>query len=388
MLQLTGTQYLWLTLITRLSHDMSDKLRWSPVVSLRDLNYIRIPVNQINPFVEFELANDILEDLKNKYKQGEFKRTPSGGLAKHVDNIMADQFEITQLSAASIEVLVFDVERGWTRIKFCNNFKTNDGQPIVGTKALRRLIELCPDIRDHVCLDEEENHYWRERARDFYQPYDGFQGVPDSELNGKEFRNVYSLDFHWAFPSALASLIPSTEEKLAELYAQRHTDKSGAIKALGVAAIGTMCSPFTTSIGLGAKEALAKLRYDILDTHNRRMRKLINEIERQGGLILNLRTDSIKFASGKRLMLPFEGDGLGKWSYEFEACRYRQASTGSYEYIDNEGKYHAVVCGLTKLDRVKPREEWEWGDIFHPDTEVLKIYFNWRTLKWENDLKD
>ena len=184
------------------------------------------------------------------------------------------------------------------------------------------------------------------------------------------------MDLHWAFPSALTKIIPSTEEVIRDLYSKR---KKGdiSIKAIGVAAIGAMCSEFTTNIGLGAKEALAKLRYKILEFHCNKLYYLINEIERQGGRILNLRTDSIKFIATKRLNLPGEGPGLGQWSYEFEDCTYRQFSTGKYEYFDNDGVYHPVVSGYTKLDAIRPRSEWQWGDINDPQLgEVVKAEFD------------
>ena len=45
----------------------------------------------------------------------------------------------------------------------------------------------------------------------------------------------------------------------------------------------------------------------------------------------------------------------------------------NYEFIE-DGKYTPVVRGKTKLDRVKPRSEWQWGDIFKYDAnELLKI---------------
>ena len=74
------------------------ELKWAPVVSVSQINYIKIPVNQINPNAQFEEANEILRELKSKYRIGTFLRTKSGGLAKNVKNIVDDQFEITSKS--------------------------------------------------------------------------------------------------------------------------------------------------------------------------------------------------------------------------------------------------------------------------------------------------
>ena len=358
------------------------ELKWIKV-HIKQLNYRYIPVNQLNPAKQLNESNELLKELKDNYVRGEFVHTNCGGLSRHVKNIIEHKkFEITQHSRASIEIIIYNIEKGWTRVKFCNDFRTNDDKAISGTKSLKKLIEYCPEIADYVCEDEEENHKWREEAKKFYTP-EGFMGVREEFYNNRELKHVYSLDFHWAFPSALATIIPSTRDKLEELYDKRKTDKSGMIKAIGVAAIGTMCSVWTKNIGLKAEESLAKLRYEILNLHNQRMQFMIKEIKKQGGIILNLRTDSIKFASPRPLILPHEGDGLGKWSYEFRDCRYRQRSTAAYEYIDNEGKYHAVLSGSCKRDKTESREEWKWGDIYRPDASIIELQFNWRDLRWD-----
>jgi hypothetical protein len=48
-------------------------------------------------------------------------------------------------------------------------------------------------------------------------------------------------------------------------------------------------------------------------------------------------------------------------------------SGGSYEYIE-DGQYKPVVRGRTKLEETKPRSEWQWGDIFHNDASLIKMY--------------
>ena len=55
-------------------------------------------------------------------------------------------------------------------------------------------------------------------------------------------------------------------------------------------------------------------------------------------------------------------------------CQFRLKSKGAYEYIDGDGHYQPVVRGYTKLDQIKDRSEWHWGDIYQAD--VVKFSIN------------
>ena len=66
-----------------------------------------------------------------------------------------------------------------------------------------------------------------------------------------------------------------------------------------------------------------------------------------------------------------EGDKLGQWSNDHMNCTCRAKSAGAYEYIEN-GEYHAVVRGSTNLDKIKPRDQWVWGDIYNEDAVPKK----------------
>ena len=60
-------------------------------------------------------------------------------------------------------------------------------------------------------------------------------------------------------------------------------------------AIGTMTSKVTKMCGLKVERALSKVRFDTLQRHLQYVVHLKNKIIEQGGIPLNLRTDSIKF---------------------------------------------------------------------------------------------
>ena len=169
--------------------------------------------------------------------------------------------------------------------------------------------------------------------------------------------------------------------------------KSGEIpKEEAVSAIGYMASDYCRY--KGAKMALAKLRYMVLTQVCYRILGYAEDIERQGGKILNFRTDSIKFR-WKYVQLGPKLTGEGDlWDYEFKHCKYVQYSTGAYEYIDNDGKHHVVLNGICKLDAIKPdRSTWAWGEMNSKDTvpymwgydsTTNRLYFGGKNEKVQN----
>ena len=67
-----------------------------------------------------------------------------------------------------------------------------------------------------------------------------------------------------------------------------------------------------------------------------------------------------------------EGKQLGQWKNDYIDCMWRAASKGKYEFADSEGNYHPVVRGRTRLDKVKERDDWEWGDIYDVRAQVIE----------------
>lgn len=363
-----------------------DQLPWV-FLPYNQLNYIKIPVILIDPTADLAGANELLNEIdQNNFSWRPFCRSKSGGLARRISNYDFNRADYWQRGGNRAELVLFDCNRGFCRVQFGAVPKDDKGNLIVGTKALRQLINKIPIINDYVETDEKQNNYYRQEAKKFYRNPDegGFLGIPTSATcyNDQELDHVWSLDVHWAFPSALAKILNDDRatEVLNELYLKRKTND--IIKSMGVAAIGTMCSDFTTNMGLGAKGALAKLRYQLLEFHAAKMKMLREQIEAQGGIILNMRIDSIKFIATHRLTIAGEGSELGRWSYEFEDCRYRQATTGKYEYIDNDGVYHAKVNGATVLDRFVARDQWTWGDIYRCG-DPIGVKFNLLTRRFE-----
>ena len=63
---------------------------------------------------------------------------------------------------------------------------------------------------------------------------------------------------------------------------------------------------------------------------------------------------------------------LGGYKLDHKNCSIRFKSAGCYEYME-DGVYTPVVRGRTNLDDLKPRKDWEWGDIYKA---IPHIYYN------------
>ena len=324
----------------------------------------RIPITIIDPYENLSLANSIIEYLENNYKEDKFILTKAGFIKKTASNV-GYRWSIDMQGSSSVVEIMARLKEGFCRIQFRNKPLSKEA-PMWGSKALRTLYKYCPQIASKIELDEKQNEIWKFKAKSFYNGEPGidcFLGIPSGaeHFSGLELNNcVCSLDIHWAFPAALAVVMPETEDALIELYKKRKQDET--IKSIGTHAIGAMASDVTRRISqLGlVNKSLAHLRYDILKQHMNKVAILTKELRKQGAIILNIRTDSIKFIWDKSLKprLPFEGSGLGEWSYDFyKIARYRQFSTGCYQYEDSEGKHYVILNGKTKLDKIKPRDE-------------------------------
>lgn len=349
---------------------MLEGLTWRKV-SLKDVNLMKITKTPFNPMHDIPLANQILEWLENNAEK-RIIRTHSGGIAKNYKN-NGDRYDVI-VGRASVEIIIHLTSRGWARVVLGNSLareKANDFG--LGRRGYSRLLKEVPELKKYFSSNEEENAEYKRKAKVFYVEMlagsGSFLGIPCSskKYNGKTLNDVWSFDLHKAFPTALAEIVPEAQKYVEKV-------KNGEIpKEEAVSAIGYMASNWCRYKGAGM--ALAKLRYQVLEKVANRINDYGEQIERQGGVVLNYRTDSIKFKwSYLHLGPQLNGEG-DLWDYEFKHCKYAQYSTGAYEYIDNDGQHHVVLNGCCNLDKVKPdRSTWEWGEMNQKDATP----YTWR----------
>ena len=77
-----------------------------------------------------------------------------------------------------------------------------------------------------------------------------------------------------------------------------------------------------------------------------------------------------------------EGSKLGNWRYDYSDVTFRSKSDRAYEFKDKTGKVTVRMSGKSALDSIKPRDQWDWGDIFLTTPRMFK--FNYDTNRIED----
>lgn len=231
-----------------------------------------------------------------------------------------------------------------------------------GHQAFIRFINMCKkmniDLRKYE-VSREEGLKIKETIK---KPW-----ISGSYLleYGETYENVHHIDFHNSYPAGLVNTHPEFKEVVEYFYKGRK--KHPEFKAVLNFTVGYMQSPFC-----GFK--YAQLSKDAIDDNLKRISSLTDILMMGGRKVLAWNTDGIWYQGEIFHGAEFgEGTELGQWENDHTNCTFRMKSGGSYEYIE-DGKYKPVVRGRTKLEETKPRDQWQWGDIFHNDAALIKMY--------------
>lgn len=316
------------------------------------LNIPRIPMKLTDATVAlFNKQVDYFESVGLP----KIKRNPGGGIRRcsfgrgwDVQMIGRSAFELTVTTWFSTYRLVLTNNVG----------EDGEATKITGRQAyvmMRREFE-----KDGVDLESYAVESGKEIKKTEIEP-PMIMATEDLEF-GKTYENVSHLDFHSSYPGGLANLHPEMRKTIERIYAKRKSsDKDADLKLALDASIGFFQSQYCRIGGHGY--ALANLARDAVNDNNARIREVTAELLAAGRTPLLYNTDGIWY-SGEPLESGADyGPGVGKWENDHLALRLRAKSKGSYEFADGDG-YHPVVRGRTKYDEIKPRSEWEWGDIF------------------------
>lgn len=366
-----------------------DNLQWYND-NLRYVNILKFPITYVGSFVDHM---EELNELMRQYPLCHFKfvtrkRTGSLHLAKSYINEMTTGSQVIGTSSTTtIQLIIHDYNKGWCIVQIQRD-KLEQTKSVSGLNALKSLIDAVPALKQYISEDKQANDAAQQDAKKLYRE---FEGVPANatQYNGKVLNHVWSVDINSAFPDALTHIVPSSTKYIRQLYEKRKTNAKAKGKLNN--AIGAMTSKVTTFLGMPPR-ALSQLRYEILKWHNDQFQKYVRYFESQGAIIINKRIDSIKFIwpfTDRKPHIPNEGADLGQLKIDFADATYLQLSTSKYQYIDpTTNKLKVVISGLTSLDRVKPRAEWEWDDIykcgmeqsFCYDEEQHQFRYNYKSL--------
>lgn len=326
-------------------------------------NYTNIPVTVFEVTKEgAEKFNEIYRFLLEQKNMRPFVRTPSGGISIKKGNFFANHWDI-RVSGVGVEITV---AKGYMwRFQFRHKQEKDEGK-LYGRQAFRLFKKLCLDAG----IDLEEYAITREEGQKIKETIP----QPKIELgNGvickdKVYQHCYHADFHNSYPAGLCNTHEEFRKVIEPLYLARK--QHAEYKAVLNYTIGFMQRK--------GDPRWAHLSKDAISDNLKRVLELEDKIRRAGYRILAFNTDGIWYQDIYYMNKPYhgegEGKGLGQWENDHCDCKLRFKSKGSYEFMEN-GEYHPVVRGMTRLDAIKPRSEWKWGDIFQDAAQIIKYQF-------------
>lgn len=338
-------------------------------------NAYNIPITQFN--LDKEGAHEFNEILKLivSCNLPQIKRTPSGGISNYrvFNKYNCYDFRWTSICA---EITLLTLDGCWrfqcrTTSKAC----TNKGRPIYGSTCLKEFKEICKsvggiDLEDYATTDGMEiKKEWKSKEKAIYKKQiwpESLNLVDKTLMEG----NVHHIDLCSGFQSGLVRAFPEFYEPCKKLYDLRKVGfgpyDSTAVKMIQVASIGAMWSD-------QRQAKYIRLAKGAIEENNRLLMNLVHRLRTSGRKVLLLNTDGIWYQGDIFHDFDEKAD-LGGWKNDHVNCtKFRMKNNSTYEFVEN-GKYTAVMSGLTSLDLIKPdRDEWEWGDIYKTAPLVYTI---------------
>lgn len=347
-------------------------IKWSPYIPLKEINYLKLSSN----YVSFDVFNAFCEDLVNRmkdYPYSPFTATRSGGISKKSTSDGPYMYLLRSNRTSLVEIIVLD-ERGTTRVMYRNALKENqvvnenksEMKVLSGKKALGILIDELKkdniDLYDYQISKEEGQAI---HTKDKTMNPRLIKIIDNNDVD-KELENCHHLDLNSAYSAGLVENYPEFKTTITRLYEKRK-DIPEYKQVLNLS-IGVMESKIT-----GFK--WNHLAYKSHEWTNNQIYRMISLIEKRGGRPILLNTDGIWYQSDLPININESGE-LGGWKHDHKQCKLRIKSSGSYEFIENS-VYTPVQRGHTLLDKSKPRELWQWGDIYQEEArlvETIKVY--------------
>ena len=295
--------------------------------------------------------------------------TPAGHISKK--NSDADAFAVGP-GGGNRFVIILSTSEGNVRIWLTPNTQEfGKKKPMTGHRGYQLLAKEF--AKDNVLLP----NYAEPNGEKIKETIEKPMIDVDEDIIGFTIHGANHLDFHSAYPGALAECYPEMRPTIERLFKQR-TDNPELKIALD-AGIGFFQSQYCRIMDCGPY-SLARLAQKALNRNKEKMVELTERMKKLDYQILAHNTDGIWYTGGI-YHGGGEGPNVGEWENDHINTTIRFKSRGSYEYIEN-GIYHPVVRGRTRLDDKKPRDTWEWGDIFNYGF-IYKYAFNTNTRKVE-----
>lgn len=336
-----------------------ETIRWA--APTMNVNKYKIPCNRVS----LETYNYYVRYYNELYELGEINRTfiksQSHGISIAKDAIKhnINCYEVFNTNAMH-EIIIVNYD-GSTRIQYWHGMHTkldDDISRISGSNAFKYFTEEL--AKDGIDIKKYYIDNGREVKESIPKP---LIGCTNKLFYDKTFDNCHHLDINQAYPYAMTLMIPEWTQTIQRLYEKRKT--SAKYKAILNYSYG-----YFQAKHWGAKLAHIS-KFCVQHTIDALM-SWTSIIEANNGTVLGYNTDGIWY-QGELLNIPDDTQKrLGGVKYDHKNCTLRFKSDGAYEFIEN-GKYYPVLRGSTNLDTWKPRDLWQWGDIYKAVVKLLTM---------------
>ena len=347
---------------------MLEEFRSCDLKDVVDLNYLKIPVNR----VDVDKYNELVDwCLKQKDLKRGIERTRSGGISLKKD--FMNSWESSPRIARSGNCIGAELVIIMCRVKgskidfFCGRFQIGSYQGakdmekhICGRQAyydLKKIFDKYEiDLTKYMLKNKEEGLRVKKTIQN--PMIDLAVGAyPDIV-----YENVWHYDINSSYASGIKDIIPEAEPIIQKIFDERHRRPQN--KDILNMSIGFFQSSYVDY-------RLSHISRHCIQLNNEKLSNKAIELIKQDCKILLYNTDGFWFIPTKEVEDKLESSKLlGEFKIDHKRCTFRIKSKGVYEFIEN-GIYFPVVRGQCEMDRVKSRNEWEWGDIYSKGAKVI-----------------
>lgn len=338
---------------------MTDICRdWTFSEPSRRPNLQLIPVNaMLYSDDDVELFNKAYQYCRSEIGESYFATTPSGGISTSVEHWRGPRWLIRNTTTL-IELIVKDFDGCYFRLQIGRARKNLKQEGMIsGRKAFLKFKEELQ--KDGVDLNEFKIDNGEEVKASIPFPLIQIFVPP-----GRTIENAHHLDLNSAYMAGIAQNFPEMRYTIERLYYGRH-DKPVNKDVLNYA---QGCFQSRKIVRDLRHCHIAKAGIDWTQAHVLAKAQELEEAHRR---VIGFNTDGIWY-QGDIYDASDHGSRLGEWKHDHTNCKLRYKSRGCYEFIE-DGKYTPVFRGTSTYEKVVPRSEWAWGDIFQGD--VIKYQF-------------
>ena len=282
------------------------------------------------------------------------KWTKSGGIAQGKKVFMLPSYGIKMIGKTTV-VLVICTSKFY---RFTFGIARAEQKEISGYASFKAFKRTCKKYG--INIDDYSIDNGEEYKENFPNPY---RELCNERFADKVIDNVHHIDLNSSFMSGLVMTYPEFKPVVEELYSKRKDDE--IYKAILTHTYGYLQSELYNYKGILLSKAM-------VDYNNAYLDSLTKKLRESGRMILAYNSDGIWY-KGDIYHDENEGKNIGQYKNDHTNCTIRFRSINAYEFIEDD-KYHVALSGITRLDKVLPRSEWSWGDIYRcGDIETWKL---------------